>query len=148
MLNYAESFQRSARNESLAELQSGARLMSDGERDLHTALISCILINSRYGCGASSGSLCVSLARRASVPARGAVRCRSAAPFRTQVSFQDSDINEHTESETRSHRESSQRSGQNQGWKFIKHEANSDLIGSVELSSWKQIRAGLIQFRC
>lgn len=62
MLNYAESFQRSVRNELLAELQSGALLMSDGVRDLHTALISCILINFHYGCCASSCSLCASLA--------------------------------------------------------------------------------------
>lgn len=92
MLNYAESFQRSVRNELLAELQSGALLMSDGVRDLHTALISCILINFHYGCCASSCSLCVSLATEQTTflgsagRSAGAVRCRRClviAPYRS-----------------------------------------------------------------
>lgn len=85
MLNYAESFQRSVRNELRAELQSGALLMSDGVWDLHTALISCILINFHYGCGARRCSLCVSLADEQTavlafaVGCAGVVRCRRCA---------------------------------------------------------------------
>lgn len=104
MLNYAESFQRSVRNELLAELQSGALLMSDGVRDLHTALISCILINVHYGCGASSCSLCVLLATEQTTflgsvgRSAGAVRARVWRLWVERVSFswpRSSDSGEH-----------------------------------------------------